>query len=135
MKKGKLFLRLTSFMVLLVLIFTLSVSATQVRINHAVPTMQGYVELPQASKSLSSDYAGVCLWIKDPESVTFSARAKKTDGTWGAYQAGTVVYETGILYHVRYEYNLGIGTTVQARFRNHNWSLNSNQIEGYFDYL
>lgn len=109
-------------------------SATSITINESVPTMQGYKELASRNKSESSSSGTVSLTLKDPDAVTFSARAKKSDGTWGSYQAGTVVSKTNTNYNVAYEYNLGVGTTVQARFRNHNWSLNSNQIEGTFNY-
>ena len=135
MKKGKKFLRLSIFGIGFFAIFlTVSASAATVTINHAVPTMQGYVTLASRSKSQASSYGTVKLTKKDPVAVTFSARAKKSTGSWGSYQSGTVVEKTGTTYNVPYEYNLGAGTTVQARFRNHNWSLNSNQIEGTFDY-
>ena len=135
MKKGKKFFKLSMFGIgFFALFVTISASAATVTINHAVPTMQGYVTLSSKSKSQASSYGTVTLTKKDPVAVTFSARAKKTDGSWGAYQAGTVVEKTNTKYNVAYEYNLGAGTTVQARFRNHNWALNSNQIEGTFDY-
>ena len=111
-----------------------SVSAAGVTINHSVPTMQAYVTFPLISKSSASSNATVTLTKKNPDTVTFSARAQKTNGTWGDYQAGTVVTKTNVPYNVPYEYNLSAGTLVQARFRNHNWSMNSNQIEGIFDY-
>ena len=116
------------------LLLTISASAATVTINHSVPTMQGYATLASKNKNQSTSYGTVYLTIKEPAAVTFSARAKKSDGTWGSYQAGTVVDKAKKTFNVAYEYNLGVGTTVQARFRNHNWSVNSNQIEGTFDY-
>ena len=96
--------------------------------------MQEYVSLSSKSKSVASSYGTVTLTKKDPDAVTFSARAKKSDGTWGDYQEAVVVNTTNTTYRIPYEYALSAGTTVQARFRNHNWSLNSNQIEGTLDY-
>ena len=60
-----------------------SVSAAGVTINHSVPTMQAYVTLPLISKSSASSNATVTLTKKNPDTVTFSARAQKTNGTWG----------------------------------------------------
>ncbi len=135
MKKEKKFFRFSLFgIVVFALVLTLNASATQIEINHAVPTAQGYVTLPSGVKSKTSDYGIVNLSKKDPSAVTFSARAWKTEGKWGSYASGVVVDDVGKNFNIPYAYNLGQGSIVQARFRNHNWSLNSNQIEGTLNY-
>ena len=135
MKKGKMFLKLISLVMLIVLICTLSVSATSLVVDEEVPKAQGYVYLTKAYKSQSSSYATVCLARKDPVAVTFSNSAQKTDGTMGGYYTGTVVTEVNRIYNVPYEYYLAKDSLVQARFRNHNWSLNNNRIKGVYNYL
>lgn len=135
MKKERKLFRSTLFAAcFFTVLLTSSVNAANVTINHSVPTMQKYVTLSMQSKSSASSNASVTLTKKEPDAVTFSARALKSNGTWGEYQAGTVVTKTNMAYSVPYEYYLAAGTVVQARFRNHNWSMNSNQIEGIFDY-
>lgn len=113
-----------------VVAFTFSgVSAVMVNINHSVPTAQGYKVLPTKDKSERSNLGAVTLSKKEPDAVTFSAKA---DG--GSYASGTTVTEKGLIYDVKYAGTYGVGTPMTARFRNHNWSLNSNMITGVFDY-
>lgn len=52
----------------------------------------------------------------------------------GSYGSVTTVTQTGTTYRVNYTGTFGSGTPMTARFRNHNWSLNSNMITGTFDY-
>lgn len=105
------------------------VSATTTSINHSVPTAQGYKYLSTKNKSSKTNYGTVILTKKEPDAVTFSAKA---DG--GSYGDGTVVYNKNTVYNVNYTGTYGSGTPMTARFRNHNWSLNSNMITGTFDY-
>ena len=134
MRKTKKVLFSSLFSVAVMLLLTINASATTTRINHAVPTMQGYVTLSIASKSESSSYGTVNLTRKDPDAVTFSARYLNPMDKWEDYYLPAVVSSTNVTTLVFYPANLGVGTLVQARFRNHNWSLNSNQIEGIYDY-
>ncbi len=113
-----------------------TVGASSVTINDAVPTMQGYKQLKEGTKTYGNNFATVILTKLDPDAVTFTVRAKKSDGSWGSYYSdgyGTVT-KTNKQEVVIYEYSLIKGTTTQARFRNSNFSLNSNQIEGTFKY-
>lgn len=105
------------------------VSAASVAINHSVPTAQGYKYLSTKNKSTVSKSGTVILTKKEPDAVTFSAKA---DG--GAYGDGTIASKKNTEYTVHYKGTYGIGTPMTARFRNHNWSLNSNMITGTFDY-
>ncbi len=127
--------RLSAFSIAtFVLFLTLSANAATLEINHSVPIAQGYVSLTPKQKDQSTNFATIVLTLKDPAAVTFSTRAMKTGSVWGDYQSGVVVKETYVTYQIPYEYNLGVGTFVQACFRSHNWSLNSNQIEGTLNY-
>lgn len=134
MRKTKKVLFTSLFSIAMMLLLTFSASATTIKLNHAVPTMQGYVNLSIAIKSESSTYGTVNLTKKDPDAVTFSARYLNSLDKWEDYYLPAVVSSTNVTTLVFYPVNLGVGTTVQARFRNHNWSLNSNQIEGIYDY-
>ena len=131
MKKG---LKVLGLSAVFALFLTCSASATSIYFDKSVPTAQGYTALEEARKSMSTSYGTVKLSTKEPVAVSFSLRAKRSDGSWGKYQSPTVVSEINKTYNVWYEYETGVGTKVQARVRNHNWSLNSNQIEGVFDY-
>lgn len=66
---------------------------------------------------------------KEPDAVSFSA---KNNG--GSYGSVTTVTSKNTTYNVNYTGTFGSGTPMTARFRNHNWSLNSNMITGTFDY-
>lgn len=105
------------------------VSAATVTIDHSVPTAQGYKYLTAKAKSQKTSYGTVILTKKEPDAVTFSAAAQG-----GFYSDGVTVYNTNQTYNVNYAGTYGAGTIMQARFRNHNWSLVSNIIKGTFDY-
>lgn len=134
MHKAKKLLKTSLLGMVAMMLMVTGASATTIALNHSVPTMQGYVTLPAKTKSESSSYGTVYLTKKDPDAVTFSARYKNSLGNWEDYYLGAVVDKTNVTVLVFHQANLGVGTTVQARFRNHNWSLNSNQIEGTYDY-
>ena len=105
------------------------VSAATARINSSVPTAQGYKTVTSKSKTQTTNYGTVRLTKKEPDAVSFSA---KNNG--GSYGSVTTVTQTGTTYRVNYTGTFGSGTPMTARFRNHNWSLNSNMITGTFDY-
>lgn len=134
MYKISKFLKLSLFGMATFLLMIIGTSATVQTLNHAVKTMQGYTTLPSVQKSKSSYMAGVVLSLKDPEAVTFSVRAKETNGEWTSYYNGTTVTTLNTNYVVYYQANYGVGTEVNARFRNSNFTLNSGQIEGEFNY-
>lgn len=116
-----------SFMMLVGAVAT--ISAATASINHSVPTRQGYKELASVGKSSSTNHGSVNLSKMEPDAVTFSAKANGN-----SYGSGKVVTQTKTNFTVNYTATYGKGQKMTARFRNHNWSLNSNMITGTFDY-
>ncbi|MDX8420425.1 hypothetical protein MOZ60_10045 [Stecheria sp. CLA-KB-P133] len=109
--------------------------SSSVTINQTVPTAKGWQDISAGSiTGNSAGYGSVKLTLKTPEAVVFEVKAKKADGSWGPYTGSKVVWNVNQWYSNSYEYNLGKGTSVQARYQNFNWSLNSNQIEGTYNY-
>ena len=132
MKKSKRMLKLSAIAAIATIVTATGVSASAVAFfNKSVPTAQGYATLSALEKSQSSDYGIVNLSKMTPDAVTFSARAV-ADGH--SYGKGKTVTQLNTDFYVYYTATYGEGQNMQARFRNHNWSLNSNKISGEFDY-
>jgi len=107
-----------------------TVDATIVNISAKVPAFQKYGYVAQAEKGSRGSIASVYLWIKQNEAVTFTVRGVEDN----EYGKGVVVEHTDLLNTLYYSKVYEKGTQVQARYRNHNWTANSGQIDGYFDY-
>lgn len=107
-----------------------TVDAAAVGISSKVLPFQKYAYVGQAEKSFKGSTAMVELYVKQNEAVTFTVKAVN-DGTYGK---GVVVEHTDLAYDLYYSQIYDKGTQVQARYRNHNWTANSGQIDGYFNY-
>lgn len=133
MSKGKNKMKKKVFTLLAVLsIYATTVTgvyAATAYFSTSVPTMQGYKEIGSRNKDRTTSIGSVSLTKKDPDSVSFSVKCK--DGSFGR---ATQVAKTNQTYTVYYNNSYNAGTTMTARFRNANWSLNSNMITGTFDY-
>ncbi len=108
-------------------------------INAAVPTKQKYAYVADRDKQMATTYGIATLTLMDPAAVTFSAVIVR-DGKLGNWGEGTVLYkkdmsDDSVSGMVDYGEVCNPGTTMRARFRNHNYTFNSNQIEGTFRYL
>lgn len=90
-----------------IIIVTFAVVSGTTSIKSSISTIQGYEILPLVDKSSKINDSAVKLSKLEPDVVIFSARA---DG--GVY---------------------GSRTPMITRFRNYNWSINSNMITGIFD--
>ncbi len=110
--------------------FMSTVDATIVNISAKVPSFQQYGYVRQAEKSKNGKEAAVDLWVMQNEAVTFSVKSVG-DGTYGR---GTTVKYVDVAYTINYSKEYAKGEQVQARYRNHNWTPNSGQMDGYFDY-
>ena len=102
--------------------------------NKSVPTMQGYAYLDKKNKLYKGDLGIVWLTKKDPDKVSFSATKVFLDSTVDGWSAAVTVSSKDGCYLVNYIKSYDEGTTMGARFRNANWSLNTNYISGTFDY-
>lgn len=133
MKKNKKMLKV-SFLGMMMSIFLMSgVSATTVAFpGQNVPSQQTYAYVDAANKSASSNKGIVKLTRMEVTAVTFSARAVATGHSYGS---GKIVTQENTDFNVPYTATYGSGQKMQARFRNHNWTLNSTKIiSGTFDY-
>lgn len=110
--------------------FMNTADANVINISKKVPAFQKYEYLSQGQKNYDGNTANVTLWTKQNEAVTFTVKALSDD----KYGLGAVVEHVDLMYTLFYPQSHKAGTTVQARFRNHNWTANSGQIDGYFDY-
>lgn len=132
MRKSKKMLRLSAIAAIATIATVTGVSAASTSFtDKSVPTAQGYATLTAMKKSESSDYGIVNLSKMTPDAVTFSAKATASGHTYGA---GKTVTQLNTDFYVYYTATYGEGQEMQARFRNHNWSLNSNKISGVFNY-
>lgn len=135
MGKSKKFLFLSVLAFVLLLAVT-SVRAGVLNINNTVPTFMIWeTGLPVRTKTDSTDFSGVILSRKDPNTVQFQARGKKADGTWGNYYTTTNVSTLHANCIVHFEYNFGVGTQVHLRYRNYNLSIESQMITGQWNYF
>lgn len=137
MKKISKYLKFFTFC-LLILIISISVSAIDFT-KKTVKTMQGYTRFSIGTLTSDTNWAYVKLTDMTPDAVTFSVSECK-NGTDCEYFGTGVVYEKdedlNKTFVVSYK-NAAVmssGTKVQGRYRNHNWSLNSNYITGAFKY-
>lgn len=102
--------------------------ATSVSMNREIPRNQGMVFLDVANKSKSSNCGYANISSKTADAVTFSARA-----LIGNFGPTATTYATGSV-QVLYAANYPAGQSMQARFRNHNWTNETRKITGTFDY-
>lgn len=132
MKKSKRMLKLSAIAAIATIATATGVSAATTSFtDKSVPTAQGYATLTAMAKSESSDYGIVNLSKMTPDAVTFSAKAVANGHNYGS---GKTVTQLDTDFYVYYTAIYGSGQKMQARFRNHNWSLNSNKISGSFNY-
>lgn len=129
-KKMNQILAFSVFMIIASLFLLNTVDAAAVRISAKVPAFQKYAYVGQAEKSFQGSTANVELYVKQNEAVTFTIKAINSN----EYGLGAVVEHTDIAYDLYYSQSYDKGTKVQARYRNHNWTANSGQIDGYFNY-
>lgn len=129
-KKMNQILAFSVFMIIASLFLLNTVDAAVVGISAKVPAFQKYAYVGQAEKSFQGSTANVELWVKQNEAVTFTVKATNSN----EYGLGAVVEHTDIAYDLYYSQSYDKGTQVQARYRNHNWTGNSGQIDGYFNY-
>lgn len=129
-KKMNQILAFSVFMIIASLFLLNTVDAAAVRISAKVPAFQKYAYVGQAEKSFQGSTANVELYVKQNEAVTFSVKAIKDN----VYGKGTTVEYTDVAKVVYYSQIYDQGTQVQARYRNHSWTGNSGQIDGYFNY-
>lgn len=103
--------------------------ATSVSMNLDIPRNQAMAYLSTAKKSSTSNYGMARINSKTADAVTFSVRA-----LIGDFGPTATTYATGNL-KVPYAANYPAGQSMQARFRNHNWTNAVRKITGTFDYL
>lgn len=118
----------TSFLAAAILVSasTIISAATESFTNRSVPTAQGYSYLSGRNTSTPASYSTVNLSKMSPDAVTFSSGKN--------YESEAIVYSTGVTYKMSYSYCYIQGAMSKARYRNHNWSLNSNTISGVVNY-
>lgn len=103
--------------------------ATSVSMNNMdIPRNQAMAYLPVAKKSKTSDCGYANITSKTADAVTFSVRA-----LIGNFGPTATTYATGSL-RVPYDATYPAGQSMQARFRNHNWTNETRKISGSFDY-
>ncbi len=136
MKKIKKVLFVSTFAFALTSIGLGVASATSVAVNTQVPQQQGYSNIIGANKSQTSSYGEVKLTsMESASAVTFYA---KPVADLYYPNAGAVVNTLNTKYKVYYNNNHDVaydaGVAVQARLRNHSWSLTRGHVVGTFDY-
>lgn len=103
-------------------------AATTSFTNLSVPRNQAMQYLSVVSKSTSSNYGYANISKLTADAVTFSVRGLGDD-----FGPGTVCNGTG-QWRVSYSKTYPSGKSMQARFRNHNWTNATRTISGNFDY-
>lgn len=133
MKNTRRLFKLFSFAFILSVFLISNVKATTVSFpGMKVPARQTYATLDDAKKSESSSNGIVNLTRMEVDGVTFSARAVANGHSYGS---GKVVTQTNTNFIVNYTATYGAGQKMQARFRNHNWTLTGSKIiSGTFNY-
>jgi len=121
-------------------IFVISISVSAIDFERKpVKTMQGYTRFSIGTLTEATNWAYVKLTDMTPDAVTFTVTECKGGDDCEYFGTGVVYEKSEDLnktFVVSYK-NAAVmpsGTKVQGRYRNHNWSLNSNYITGFFKY-
>lgn len=96
--------------------------------NENIPAFGAFSYLATMVKSETTDYGTVSIQRSSADILLFSARALNDD-----FGPSVVVYKNSST-RVPYLKMYPAGTSMQARFRNHNWALNMCEASGEFDY-
>lgn len=121
-------------------IHMVDLTKSDVTFDIAVKTKQEYSYLDSKKKQQNTSYGIVGIEYMDPDAVTFSA-GPGSGSNVTAWGDGVVLYKKDknsnepLTAQVPYGAIYGAGQEMTARVRNHNWTLNSNQIEGRFRYF
>lgn len=99
--------------------------------NVAVPTRQQWQTAGAGWKEIKGNNGSVTLTICDPDKVTFYAQSADKK----IWSTGNSVSSTNKNVYIYYDKTYPAREPMWSRFRNANWSLNSNIIAGtiYFD--
>ncbi len=135
MKKAKKWLKISTFAFAFAIMFLTTASAGILSFTESTPILQGWKELSERTKDQSSYMSGVILSRKENDALQFQARGKNSAGNWNNWYTTTVVTRTNQNFVVNFDNNYGSGTTVQARFRNNAWNLNTGVTAGTWQYF
>ena len=93
-----------------------------------VPRNQGMQYLTTLKKDTRTNYGTAFIGGLTADAITFSVRGLNDD-----FGPGTVCNGTGY-WRVAYKTYYDAGKSMQARFRNHNWTNATRRVTGNFDY-